>query len=250
MSTRIAVAGGTGVVGRHVVDVLRERGHEPVVLSRAGGVDVTTGAGLDGALDGVSAVVDVTNRETLRRREAREFFGAATTHLLDAGRRAGVARHVALSIVGIDDVDTGYYAAKLHQEQLVLADPRGIVLRATQFHEFAGQMMERSSVGPLRLVPRMRVQPVAAREVGEVLAELAVDGAPGRAADLAGPEEHEMVDLARRVLAARGERGVVVPLPVPGAAGRAMARGALTGGPGARLGRTRFDEWLSAVPRR
>jgi uncharacterized protein YbjT (DUF2867 family) len=246
--SRIAVAGGTGVVGRHVVDALRGAGHEPVVLARSTGVDVTTGQGLAEALAGVSAVVDVTNRETLRRRAAVAFFEASTRHLLEASRRAGVGHLVVLSVVGADRVPSGYYAAKVRQEELALAgDVPVSVLRATQFHEFAGQVLERSAVGPFRLVPRMRVQPVAAREVGGALAELAV-GEPLRGrADMGGPQVHDLVDLARRLVAARGRGPRVVPVRAPGAAGRAMTGDGLLPGPQARLGTQPFDEWLAEL---
>jgi uncharacterized protein YbjT (DUF2867 family) len=135
---KVAVAGGTGVVGRHVVDVARERGHDVVVLARAEGVDLTTGAGLAERLVGVDAVVDVTSVGTQKRAEAEAFFGAVTRNL----QAAGAAHVVALSIVGIDDVDTGYYAGKRLQERLLTegAVPWS-VLRATQFHEFAEQVL-------------------------------------------------------------------------------------------------------------
>jgi uncharacterized protein YbjT (DUF2867 family) len=241
---RVAVAGGTGVVGRHVVDVLREGGHEPVVLARSTGVDVVTGRGL--SLAGVRAVVDCANVATLRRTAAERFFEASTRTLVEEGRRAGVGHHVVLSIVGIDDVDTGYYAGKRRQEQVARDSGAPVsVLRTTQFHEFAGQVLERGS-GPVRLVPRMRVQPVAAREVAEALVDLALGAPVGRAPDLGGPEVHELVDLARRVAQARGARYRVAPLAVPGAAGRALAGGGLLPRPGARTGRTTFDAWLAA----
>jgi len=121
---RIAVAGGTGVVGRHVVDVATANGHQPVVLARSRGVNVVTGQGLDAALSGVQAVIDVSNVTTARRSPAMAFFTASTEHLLAAGERAGVGHHVALSIVGIDRVEYGYYQGKRRQEELVLASPR------------------------------------------------------------------------------------------------------------------------------
>ena len=245
--TRVAVAGGTGVVGRHVVEVLRERGHQPVVISRARGVDVLTGEGLDAALAGAGAVVDVTSIPTLRRAAAVRWFGTTTGNLLAAGARAGVRHHVVLSIVGIDLVDNGYYAGKRRQEELVLTGGvPSTVLRATQFHEFTEQVMARGGVGPVRVVPRMRVQPVAAREAAAALVGVVEGGAVGRAPDLGGPEEHDLVDLARRVAAVRSGPRVVLGLPVPGAAGRAIAAGALLPREGARLGRTTFDQWLAA----
>ena len=102
---RIAVAGATGVVGRHVVDVAKERGHEVVSLSRATGQDLVTGTGLNEALAAVDAVIDVSNVTTMSARKAVAFFQTATRNLLAAERRNGVEHHVALSIVGIDDID-------------------------------------------------------------------------------------------------------------------------------------------------
>lgn len=245
---RVAVAGGTGLVGRHVVAALTGAGHDPVVLARSRGVDLTSGAGLEEPLRGVGAVIDVSNVSTASRRASVAFFTSSTRQLLDAGRRTGVAHHVALSIVGIDRVGVGYYAGKLAQEGLVLAGPvPATVLRATQFHEFTGRVLARTR-GPLAVVPRMRVQPVAAREVGQVLAELAVTEPAGRVADLAGPAKHDLVDLARQLVRARRSRRRVWAVRLPGAAGRAMAGGALLPtGPGPR-GRQSFDEWLAAGP--
>jgi uncharacterized protein YbjT (DUF2867 family) len=242
---KIAVAGGTGLVGAMVVNALREAGHEPVVLARSYGIDITTGAGLADALVGADAVIDVSNITTTRRHTSVAFFTAGTEHLLAAGLRAGIRHHVALSIVGVDRVSFGYYEGKRRQEELVLQGPApGSVLRATQFYEFPGQLLARSR-GPLTLVPRMRVQPVAAREVAAALIALATGPAGGLAPELAGPQEHELVDLACRVVRAHGDRRRVVGLRVPGAVGRDMATGGLLPTrPGPR-GRLTFDQWLS-----
>lgn len=250
---RTAVAGGTGLVGRLVVEAARERGHEVVVLARSEGVDLTTGAGLADRLTGVDAVVDVTNRGTQKRSEAEAFFGSVTRALLAAGSEAGVGHHVALSIVGIDDVDTGYYAGKRLQERLLAEQGTRqppvpwSVLRATQFHEFALQVLHFATVGRFSLVPRMLSQPVAAREVAQALVACAEAGPVGRAPDLAGPEVHQVVDLARRVSRARDLGRRVVPVRVPGRAGRAMRSGALTPTGAGPRGRVTFDEWLAGL---
>jgi uncharacterized protein YbjT (DUF2867 family) len=119
------------------------------------------------------------------------------------------------------------------------------ILRATQFHEFAAQVLDQAR-GPFAPVPRMPSQPVAAREVAQALVELAVGQPAGMAAELAGPEPLEMTSLARRVLRARGSRRVVLPVRLPGAAGRAIAGGALLpSDPGPR-GQQTFSQWLSA----
>ncbi|SEL51039.1 SDR family oxidoreductase [Streptacidiphilus jiangxiensis] len=246
---RIAVAGGTGAVGRTVVEAAHAAGHETVVLARSAGVDLLSGDGLDPALKGAQAVIDVSNVTTMGARKSVAFFEQATGRLLEAGRRAGVGHHVALSIVGCDRVDFGYYLGKRRQEELVLADGvPGSVLRATQFHEFAAQLLERTR-GPVAVVPVMRAQPVAAREVAEALVRLAEQDPVGPAPELAGPQEEDMTVLVRRVLRAQGRRTPVLPLRLPGAAGRAMAGdGLLPTGPGQR-GTETFDAWLDRTYR-
>jgi uncharacterized protein YbjT (DUF2867 family) len=240
---RIAVAGGTGVVGRLVVEEVRAQGGEPVVLARSSGADVRTGAGLDEALRDVSAVVDVSNVNTARRTAACAFFEAATRNLHAAEERAGVRHHVALSIVGVDRVAYGYYVAKQRQEELVLAGPvPGSVLRATQFHEFAAQMLART--GPIPIAPKMLSQPVAAAEVAAELVRIALGEPVGMAAELAGPDPLPVPDMMRRLLRARGSRRPLLTVRLPGAAGKAMASGGLLPtGPGPR-GTITYDEWL------
>lgn len=246
---RVAVAGGTGVVGRHTVAALARAGHEPVVLSRSHGVDLESGAGLDSALDGVAAVVDVTNKETLRRRAATAFFTATTGRLVEAGRRAGVRHHLLLSIVGVDRVPAGYYRAKWAQEQLLQdSGTAWTVLRTTQFHEFAQQVLARNR-GPVALVPRMRIRPVAAAEVGERLASLVTEEPALRVPDLAGPQVHDLPTLSRRVAAAQGRPRHVLAVRLPGRAGSAMASGGLLPGDSATSGRVTFDEWLRGLSR-
>jgi uncharacterized protein YbjT (DUF2867 family) len=244
---RVAVAGGTGAVGRHVVDALAERGHEPVVLARARGVDVTSGAGLTDALAGAAALVDVVSVPTLAARASERFFRASTTHLLAAAAAAGVRHVVALSIVGIDASPGGYYAGKMVQEQLVAAGPvPWTILRATQFHEFAAQVAERGRVGPVVAVPEMRTQPVAAREVAERLADLVLAGPAGRVPDLGGPRVERLSAMVRTYLRATGSRAPVLPLALPGGTWSGRRAGVLLPGPGAVLGRQPFDAWLAA----
>lgn len=242
---RIAVAGGTGLVGRFIVDEVRAAGHQPVVIARSAGVDILTGAGLDAALDGAPVVIDVSNTTAMRRPAATAFFETGTRNLLAAGQRAGVAHHVLLSIVGIDRLPMGYYAAKLDQEALVRGSGvPSTIMRATQFHEFVPELLARVP-GPVVAMPRMRVQPVAAREVAAALVALATGAPVGTAPEIAGPEQLDLAGLARRVLQARGRRRLVLSFRLPGAAGRAMAGGALLAtGPGLR-GQQTFGEWLA-----
>ncbi len=220
---RVAVAGGTGLIGRMVVDALQSCGDTAVVVARSVGVDLLTGDGLDQALAGVEAVVDVSNIATARRATAVGFFGTATRTLLAGGQRAGVQHHVVLSIVGVDRVPWGYYEGKRHQEQMAIDGPvPATVLRATQFHEFADQMLQRG--GPVVLVPKMLCQPVAAREVASALVALTHARPQGLAPQLAGPEQLYMPDMVRQLARDRGVRRPVVAVRLPGEPGRAMAR--------------------------
>lgn len=213
---RIAVAGGTGTVGQPVVAVLRERGHEPVVLARANGVDLVTGEGVAGALAGVHAVIDVTSVVTRSATTATRFFEQVTATLHRAELEAGVRHHVLLGIVGSDRVAYGYYIGKMAQERAVQTGPvPWTLLRATQFHEFAGQPQGGVRIGPLTLVPAMKVRPIAAREVAERLVDLAVGDAAGRVPDLGGPEDRELADMIRQYAAATGRGDRVIRLPLP-----------------------------------
>ncbi|HEX3460332.1 MAG TPA: NAD(P)H-binding protein [Acidimicrobiales bacterium] len=244
---RIAVAGGTGTVGKYVVLAAERAGHQVAVLSRRTGVDVQTGDGLKAALEGADVVVDAINAESTNRSKASAILEATTRRLQVVGAAQGVARLVTLSIVGIDRVPGfGYYQAKLAQEAAALDGPLPVtILRATQFHEFPAQVLGRMHVGPLALVPHMRVQPIAARTVGEILIEVATAPPGETIVEVAGPEPADLVDLARAVVVRRGQRTAVVPVPVPGQGGKAMRSGALLPTPGVRLAGPRFAEWLA-----
>ncbi len=245
---RAAVIGGTGLVGRHTVSALRQAGHEAVVVSRSNGVDVTTGAGLDAALAGVDAVIDATNTPAMSAAEAEAFFETATSNLLATEQRAGVGHHVALSITNIDRVDgNAHYAGKRRQEEVVLAGVvPATILRAAQFHDFPAMVVGWTRRGDEAQIAPLLLQPVAVEDVAAVLVELAAGPAQGRAPDLAGPEPQDMVDMARRTLAARGESIRLIPTWRGGVFGPEMAGEVMLPQPGARLGPTTFDAWLAA----
>ena len=243
---RIAVAGGTGTVGRPVVAAAQAAGHQVTVLSRSHGVDVTTGRGLDAALDGVASVIDVTNRPTTKRRVAVEFFETASTHLLEAGRRAwrGPSRGA---------VDRGRRPGRPRLLRRQAASGGGRPRQRSPGHGPAGHAVPRVRGA----ADRARSGPAGARCRGCAASRSRPSRWPmrwspwppdrpmGRAPELAGPEPREMSDLVRLVLRARGVRRVVLPLRVPGAAGRAMACGALLPtAPGPR-GRQTFEQWLA-----
>ena len=209
-STKIAVAGATGRVGRPVVDILESRGYDVVPISRSQGVDVITGEGLDQALTGVETIIDVATGPSPDQQAATEFFTTATRNLQEAGERAGVRRLVVVSIIGIDDFAGGYNAAKVAHEQAALAGPiPARIVRAAQFHEFVEELMRWGTQGDVSYVWKMRTQLVSARTVAEALVDLATAPDPefdaAETTEVAGPREERLVEAARLLAARRGE---------------------------------------------
>jgi uncharacterized protein YbjT (DUF2867 family) len=255
-STKIAVAGATGRVGRHLVEVLTERGREVVPMSRATGVDLVTGKGLDDALHGVTCIVDAASGASADQQEATDFFTTATRNLHEAGKRAGVGQVVVVSIIGIDQATGGYSAAKLVHEQAHLDGPiPARVLRAAQFHEFVGQLVDWGRQGDVAYVPEMRTQLVAARTVAEALADLATDpDAPAQTEagtpfpEIAGPREERLADAARLLVARRGDGVDVVEVSDPNNPDRELQEnGGLLPGPHAKLAGPTFADWLDTA---
>lgn len=245
---KVAVAGGTGLVGRLVVGKLTERGDEPVVLARSRGVDLISGEGLQSALEGCDAVIDVSNVATTKRQTAERFFGTATQHLCTASAATAVQHVVSLSIVGIDRVPLGYYYGKRRQEAvLATGGVPWTVLRATQFHQFAEQMLARMP-GPVAVIPRMLSRPVAAAEVAAELVSLLDKGPQGFATEIAGPEDLFVADMARRVLRRRGQRRPVLSLRLPGRLGSGLAGGGLLPTGPYTAGKQTFAEYLNELP--
>jgi len=246
--TRIAVAGATGRVGRHTVDVLHEGGHDVVAISRSNGVDVITGDGLATALEGAEVIVDVATGPSPEQGAATEFFTTATRNLQEAGEKAGVRKLVVVSIIGTDRAAGGYGAAKLAHERAALAGPiPARILRAAQFHEFVEVLMGWGRQGDVVYLPKMRTQIVAARTVAEALADLALSTEPEGAqpAEIAGPREEYLPDLAQLVAAKRGEEVKIEAVSNPADPDDALnTNGGLLPGPHATLAGPAFAEWL------
>jgi uncharacterized protein YbjT (DUF2867 family) len=248
---KIAVAGATGRVGRHVVDVLEARGHDVVAISRSRGVDVITGDGLADALVGVECIIDAATGASPEQQAATEFFATEARNLHEAGERAGVQRMVVVSIIGSDKFTGGYGAAKVAHERAMQSGPIPVtVLRAAQFHEFVEVLMQWGRQGDVTYLPKMRTQLVAARTVAEALADLAT--APGsteaKILEIAGPREEYLIDVAMLLAARRSD-----PVKIEGASNPAdpddgvYESGALLPGPDATLAGPTFEEWLDAT---
>lgn len=253
-SSKFAVAGATGRLGRHVVDVLKERKLQVVPVSRATGVDVITGEGLVDALDGVDVIIDVASWRASDQEGATEFFRTAAGNLHEAGLRAGVDRIVAVSIIGADRATGGFVAAQQVHEEVTLSGPLPArILRAARFHEFVGQLLDWRQ-GDIAYVPALPSQFVACRTVAETLVELAAHphaarpGADEPIPEIAGPRVETMSEVARLLGDRRGIK-VVEGVEVNGA-GVPDAEVAAVGGflPGlhAKLAGPTFREWLDA----
>lgn len=244
---RIAIVGGTGMIGSRVAAELREHGHEVRVLSRNAPqyrVDLTTGAGLGAALDGCEAVVDASNNSS---RTAAATLIDGTRRLLAAGREAGVAHHVCVSIVGCDRMPVGYYRVKTGQEDAVTDGPvPWTIVRATQFHEFVAAMLGAAARFRVLPAPRGVLQPVAVAEAARAVADI-VTAAPQRGRiDVAGPEVVAIPELASTWQRATGRRALLVPVPVPGTVGRALRDGWLTAARPDVVGSVRFAAWAGS----
>jgi len=244
---RIAIAGGTGTLGRPVAAELSERGHEVRVLSRHAPeyqVDLTTGAGLAAALDGCQVVVDASSSPP---RTAAAVLVAGNRRLLDAGREAGVEHHVCVSIVGCDRLPIGYYRVKTEQEDVVVRGPvPWTIVRATQFHELVAGFFGAAARYGVVPTPRGVLQTIAAADAARAVADVAV-GEPRRGrVEVAGPEVVPIGNLAATWRRTAGRRALLVPLPVPGRVGRALRDGWLTAVRPDVRGSVTFATWASS----
>jgi uncharacterized protein YbjT (DUF2867 family) len=238
---KITVFGASGQVGRQVVELLSNEGHDVVAASRRSGVDVLTGEGVAEALRDAHVLVDVLNSPSYEDEPVLEFFGTAARTLVAAARAAGVEHYVALSIVGVTRLpDSGYMRAKVAQETLIEASglPYTIV-RATQFIEFAEMIVASLTDGDVVRVPDARIQPIAATEVAAHVARAAV-GSPVGIVELGGPDKITFAELANTVLARRGEQRTVVVDPGATYFGARVDGSSLVTGDGAVLGTTAF----------
>ena len=247
---RIAVAGATGRIGRLTIAVLDGAGHQAVPLSRSTGVDVYTGDGLSDALRGTDALIDVINNTSQDETEIVDFFGTTTKNLLAAEEQAGMRHHVLLSIVGLDHNHRApHYAGKREQERLVASGPvPWSIVRATQFHDFAAMVAGWTERDGTATIAPLLVQPIAQGDVAAALAEVATGAPLDTRVDIAGPETQDLVDMARRTYAARGQDIRLVPT-WRGTFGPDMAGEVLLPGKDARLGTTTFADWLAAGAR-
>ncbi len=243
---RIVVVGGTGLVGSKLVKELRTQGQDVVAASPTSGVNCLTGEGLADALNGASVAIDVTNSPSWEDAAVLNFFETSTRNLLDHEAAAGVGHHVALSVVGTERLlESGFFRAKLAQENLIKASsiPYSIV-RATQFFEFVGKIADFSTEGNKVRLPPSLIQPMAADDVASALSRIAMSSPMNGTTEIGGPEQFRLDELIRRELAARKDPREVISDPQGRYYGIAVSERTLIPSEDARLGKTRFEDWL------
>ena len=247
---KIVVIGGTGLIGSKVVEKLKARGHEAVAAAPNTGVNTITGEGLAEAMAGAEAVVDVSNSPSFEEQAAMDFFRTAGRNLTAAEVDAGVRLHVALSVVGTDRLqDSGYFRAKLAQEQQIKASPIPYTLvHATQFFEFIRTIAQVSTEGDAVRLPPVQFRPIAAEDVAGMIVDVALADPANDTIEIAGPEMLTLDAAIRRVLAHDGDtRQVIADLSAP-YYGVHVTDTSLVPGPAARFGSTKLDWWLAHVP--
>src|SRR5438045_4678129 len=242
---KIVVIGGTGLIGSKVVAILRHGGQEVVAASPKSGVNTITGEGVKEAVSGAQVVIDLANSSSFEDKAVLEFFETSGRNLLPAEAAAGVRHHVALSIVGTDRSDNGYFRAKLAQEKLIVAS--GIsytIIRSTQFLEFLGAIADSGMDGNVVRISPGLFQPIAADDVAANVAEVALAAPRNGIVENAGPERAPFNEIVARYLEAVGDPREVVRDPKARYYGGRVEEKSLVPLGEARLGSIGFDEWL------
>ena len=250
---KIVVIGGSGLIGKKLVNKLRQLGHEVVAASPASGVNTITSEGLAEALAGAQVVVDVANSPSFEDKAVLEFFETSGRNLLAAEAAAGVGHHVALSVVGTDRLlQSGYFRAKMAQEDLIKASKVPYtILRSTQFFEFLNGIAQSATDGQtVRLSPAF-VQPVVSDDVAAALADVTLGAPVNGTVELAGPERLRLDELVRRFLSANQDARQVITDVDARYFGAELNDQSLTPGDNPRIAPTRFEDWLSrSIPQR
>jgi uncharacterized protein YbjT (DUF2867 family) len=243
---KIVVIGGTGLIGSKVVTQLREHGHESIAASPNSGVNTLTGEGLGEALADAQVVVDVTNSPSWEDAAVMNFFKTSTSNLLTAEKAAHVRHHVALSVVGSERLlESGYFRAKIAQEDLIKGSPVPYsIVRATQFFEFIDAVLSETANENTVRLPATLVQPIAAADVAQAVADVSV-GAPMQGTRyVAGPEVFALDELGKITLAAHRDHRTVITDANAGMFA-AAPRDALIAKEGAVIAKTAYREWLA-----
>ncbi|MCF3935353.1 SDR family oxidoreductase [Acuticoccus sp. M5D2P5] len=244
---KIVVIGGTGLIGSKTVERLRRTANEVLAASPASGVDTITGKGLAKALTGANVVIDLANSPSFDDAEVLDFFRTSGRNLLAAAAAAGVEHHIALSVVGTDRLQaSGYFRGKRAQEDLIRA--AGIpytIVHATQFFEFMGAIAISGSVDGVPRISPAAVQPIAADDVADAMADVALSAPAGGIVEIAGPDRLPLAEAVARYLAAIHDPRTVMPDVDAPYFGATLDERSLVPDDGARIGAIRYADWLA-----
>ncbi|MFF8417590.1 SDR family oxidoreductase [Streptomyces sp. NPDC015680] len=241
---KFAVIGGTGLIGSQVVKKLNAAGHQAVPHAQSTGVDVISGRGVDEAVAGADVVVNLTNSPTFDE-ASPAFFRASMDNLLAAAGKGGVGHFVILSIVGTDRVpELDYYRAKALQEEILAAGPIPYsIVRATQFMEFMDAVLSWTADDDTVRLPATPIQPIAAEDVADAVAEVAAGTPLNGIRNIGGPEVFGLDELGRITLSRKGDGRTVVTDPTAGMF--AAVKGDVLTDKDAHLAPTHYADWLS-----
>jgi len=249
---KIVIIGGTGLIGSKTVERLRRGGHAVIAASQSSGVDVLSGKGLAEALSDAQVVVDLSNSPSFEGKAVLDFFETAGRNIFEAETAAGVRHHVALSVVGTDRLlESAYIRGKMAQEDLIKRSgvPYTIV-RSTQFFEFLGSIAQGGTVGQAVHLSPALVQPIAADDVADVMADVATQAPLNGTLEIAGPERVRLADLVGRFLRESKDSREVIVDPEARYFGVKLDDRSLVPGDSPRIGATRFADWLARGSRR
>lgn len=244
---KIVVIGGSGLIGSKVVVKVRQAGHEVIAASPATGINTITGEGLAEALNNTDVVVDLANSPSFEDKAVMEFFQTAGRNLLAAEINAGVKHHVALSIVGVDQMQgSGYMRAKKAQEDLITAS--GVpytIIRSTQFFEFMAGIANQAAEGDVVHISNVQFQPIASADVATFVAEAALAAPINGIKEIAGPVRFTMPELIARYLQDINDPRKVLPNGNNQYYGAQIGTTSLVPAGQAKLGAINYETWLS-----
>ncbi|WP_315831636.1 SDR family oxidoreductase [Bradyrhizobium prioriisuperbiae] len=249
---KIVIIGGTGLIGSKTAERLRKHGHDVIAASPNTGVNTITGEGIAEALKGAEVVIDLANSPSFEDKAVLEFFQVSGRNLLAAEKAAGIRHHVALSIIGTDQLpESGYLRAKVAQEKIIRdsGTPYTIV-RSTQFFEFLGGIAQGGTVGDTARLSTGYLQPIASDDVADFVTDAALAAPVNGTIDISGPERARLCDFVARYLKAIGDTRTVIADPEARYFGTKLQDGSLVSDNDPRIGRVGFDQWFATTPRK